>query len=371
MRPSTQFGSFGLIIKRFERKTPSSDPRQRAGADAEQQMAHYLHRRFDDDQEVCVLHDLRIEDPVQREHNGSPGVCQIDHLVMHRWGMFIVESKSVSQEVRVRPDGTGGDEWRRVYRGTEIGMASPIVQAKRQAEFLRSLLKRHQAELLRKRPLDLGRLAKLAITPSLHDFRLMPLQLIVAVSDQGKITRLDGWKERRKPFQVFVTKADLVPDKISDEIRRHRRGAGVISVQPLNEYGLWSMDSKEVVSVAEFLFRRHSDRSSRPKSNVDRTAAARELNPQFNDSNLPRGQPDVVPTCKHCGGTELTARSGRFGYHWSCGVCQKNTKMPVRCSVCKAERRKDDAVVKIRKSGPKYLRVCEACNTTELVWTQR
>ncbi len=77
-------------------------------------MAHYLHRRFKGDPEAHVLHGLRIEDPDQPEQDGSPGVCQIDHLIVHRWGIFIVESKSVTEAVRVRPDGSGGDEWSRV-----------------------------------------------------------------------------------------------------------------------------------------------------------------------------------------------------------------------------------------------------------------
>ena len=44
-------------------------------------MAHYLHRSFHDDPETHVLHGLRLEDREQPEQDGSPGVCQIDHLV--------------------------------------------------------------------------------------------------------------------------------------------------------------------------------------------------------------------------------------------------------------------------------------------------
>ena len=33
-----------------------------------------------------------------------PGVCQIDHMVLHRWGLFIIESKSVYDEVTVQSD---------------------------------------------------------------------------------------------------------------------------------------------------------------------------------------------------------------------------------------------------------------------------
>ena len=123
-------------------------------------MAHYLHRRFANDRDVHVLHGLRLEDREQREQDGSPGVCQIDHLIVHRWGMFIVESKSVTGEVRIRPDGSGGDEWSRVYRGREKGMPSPIRQAERQGEFLRTILRRNRDELLGRMPLGLRTLAK-------------------------------------------------------------------------------------------------------------------------------------------------------------------------------------------------------------------
>ena len=125
--------TFEMIAKPYKNKTLHLDPRQRAGAAAENQMAHYLHRAFKQDREVHVLHALCLRDAEQPEQDGSPGVCQIDHLLVHRWGLFIIESKSVTDEVRMRSDGSGGDEWSRVYRGKETGMASPIRQARRQS----------------------------------------------------------------------------------------------------------------------------------------------------------------------------------------------------------------------------------------------
>ena len=69
-------------------KTTYLDPRQKAAKTAEGQMAHYLHLRFRADPEIHVLDDLRLEDEEQPTKDGAPGVCQIDHLVVHRWGMF-------------------------------------------------------------------------------------------------------------------------------------------------------------------------------------------------------------------------------------------------------------------------------------------
>ena len=357
----------GMIVLPYREGSSSVDPRQRAGAAAERQMAHYLHRTFSDDASACVLHGLRIKDPDQPEQNGAPGVCQIDHLLVHRWGLFIVESKSVSQEVRVRPDGTGGDEWSRVWNGSESGMPSPIRQARRQAELLRGLLQRYRADLLGRKALGQRTLAKLITGCDQRGFKHIPMQLVIAVSDRGTIKRLDGWTEPQKPFQVYVAKADLVPDKISGEIKRHRKGARITSINPLNEYGLWDMKKAEVVSVAEFLADRHSDQANPPSSSSSQPpkAPARKA-PSENLAQ--QANPSSQPSCKHCGSNALTARWGRFGYYWRCGECGKNTKMPVACAACSAEGSHGNTVVKIRKTGAKYFRDCVACGASELIW---
>ena len=365
-----------MIVLPYREGSSSTDPLQRAGDAAERQMAHYLHRTFNDDPNVCVLHGLRIEDPDQPEQNGAPGVCQIDHLLLHRWGVFIVESKSVSQEVRVRPDGTGGDEWSRVWKGTESGMASPILQAKRQAEFLRSILQRHRAELVGKQALGFRTVTKAMIGTDQRGFKNMPMQLVIAVSDHGRITRMDGWEEPRKPFQVYVTKADLVPDKVAREIKKHRKGARLMAIAPSGEYGLWDMKEKEVLTVAEFLAGRHSEQAT-PRSSTScqpPKTPARKTPSQKTTRKTPPENPaqqaslSVQPSCKHCGSNTLTAQWGKFGYYWRCGECSKNTKMPVACSTCNAERSHNNAVVKVRKSGSKYFRDCAACGTSELIW---
>ena len=50
-----------MIVLPYKEGSSSTDPLQRAGDAAERQMAHYLHRTFNDDPSVCVLHGLRIE----------------------------------------------------------------------------------------------------------------------------------------------------------------------------------------------------------------------------------------------------------------------------------------------------------------------
>ena len=351
-----------MIAKPYEQKTTHLELRQRAGAAAERQMAHYLDRKFSQAPDAHVLHGLRLEDREHPETDGSPGVCQMDHLIVHRLGMFIIESKSVAEEVRVRPDGSGGDEWSRVYQGKEMGMASPVQQARRQSEFLRAFLQQHRQQLVGMVSIGLRTLVKVVKGTDQRGFENAPIQLVIAVSDKGRIRRCDGWKEPQKPFPVFVTKADLVPDKIGQELERHRKGARLLG-KPQGYYGLWSMEEQEAAGVAEFLAARHVDRSGAPPARLNRASPNQYSRPS-------RGKPSgggvtAKAVCKHCGARDLTARR-KFGYYWRCGACGKNTAMPTVCPACGAEGRRGD----VRKAGPKYFRDCKACGTSETIWTE-
>lgn len=354
-----------MIVKPYAVRTALSRSRRlHAGTAAEKQIAHYLHRNFANDSEVHVLHGLRLEDEKQREQDGSPGVCQIDHLIVHCWGMFIVESKSVTEEVRVRPDGSGGDEWSRMYHGREKGMPSPIRQAERQSEFLRTILRRSREELLGRMPFGLRTLATVLNGTDHRGFGALPIQLIVAISDHGRIQRLDGWKERRKPFRVFVTKADEVPDKIKTELERHRKGASMLRVQLPSEYGLWCMQESEAKQVAEFLAEQHVGRS--------RTAPARPIravpNAPSNSRNIAAGAHPARATCSHCGATDLRA-GFHYGYYWRCGECDGTMNMPTVCSSCGTKGHRGKGV-RIRKNGKHYFRDCETCGNSETIWIE-
>ena len=93
-----QYTSIFMIAKEYTARPPN-DQIQRAGDEAEKQMAFYLKRAFGDDPAVQVFHNLRLED--------GEKVAQIDHLVLHRNGAVIVESKSVMSSMRINEL----DEW--------------------------------------------------------------------------------------------------------------------------------------------------------------------------------------------------------------------------------------------------------------------
>lgn len=346
-----------MIVKPLEQRPVSNDPRLSAGQRAEEQMAFYLHRAFADHPDLLVLNNVRIVDPEQPEHDGRPGVCQIDHLVVSRFGCFIIESKSITGTVTVRGDGAGGDEWTRTWNHGAAGMPSPIQQGRRQAEFLRKLLSRNAAELLGRMPAGTRTLARLIFGHDQRGFRNMPIQLIISISDRGRITRADGWTEPTTPFHTFVTKADLVAEKIRGEFARHVRGAHPLSVRTDN-YGMWEMKSEEATVVASFLRERHEPATSATPSPATPPAPVQHA----------ESPPAASNSCKQCQGVNLTALWGKYGYYWRCNDCAANTAMPTVCSACNAHGQRGKHV-RIKKTGGEYRRACDACGHTELVWT--
>lgn len=336
----------------------SEEAKRAAGKRAEKQQAFYLHRAFGLSSDIVVLNDIRIEDAEQPEADGSVGVCQLDHLILHRFGAVIVESKSVSDEVSVKGDGHGGDEWARKYGGRQQAFPSPIRQASRQGAFLRVLLQREREQLLGKMPKGTRMIAKLIAGSDQRGFAQMPIQIIVSISDSGKIRRVGGWKEPQEPFPVYVCKADLVTEYVAKEIERHQRHSRLTGPRD-GDYGMWAMKPEEVQAVTAFLSERHTPRVQKPAAAVDSAGSAPLQSTPKHVS---------AAACRDCASSNLEAKWGRYGYYWMCRDCGKNTAMPTECSVCGVVGSRGETV-RIRKDGPKYFRCCTACGIEERIWT--
>jgi len=188
----------------MERETPAGreDVFTKAGREAEEQMAHYLRRAYGESKSVFVLHGLRLE--------RGEDAAQIDHLIIHRAGLVIVESKSVHGRVRVNEHG----EWVRVYGSRQQGMPSPIEQAKRQARFLIQYLNDHAPQLTGK---------MLGLVQAY--FGAVSYDIIVAISDTGIIDRPNP---KKLPLPE-VCKADQAVAKVEEALARQRREAGLLT----------------------------------------------------------------------------------------------------------------------------------------------
>lgn len=120
---------------------PQSDPRLKAGDEAERQMAFLLDRRFEDRDDVFVLHDLRIQK--------GKYAFQIDHLVVTRYGIALIESKSIHSKGVDHPPrraaGTGAASSAAGRRAS-----SPVRQVQEQARLLREYLRENADQVLGK-----------------------------------------------------------------------------------------------------------------------------------------------------------------------------------------------------------------------------
>jgi len=110
----------------------------KAGYEAEKENAFYLSARLSEDKKLLLINDIRIK------HNGL--VAQIDHIIISRQGIEILESKSSRGTMTINLDGSIIVKNR---NGNTITLPNPLEQAYRQAEILKSFLR--SKELLPKR----------------------------------------------------------------------------------------------------------------------------------------------------------------------------------------------------------------------------
>ena len=165
-------------------------------------MAQHLRRAFADSRDVYVLNGLWLE-------RDGEEAARIDHLLVQRWGMVIVESTSVHGHVRVNEHG----EWARVHGSRQLPMPSPVEKAKRQADFLRRYLDLHAPRLAGK---------VLGIVQA--TFAALSVETLVAIDRDGVLDR------PAKPPLPEVCAADEAAQKAAGLLdRQRRRGTGLLA----------------------------------------------------------------------------------------------------------------------------------------------
>lgn len=295
-----------MIAKTLEYRD-DHDPLRRAGHRAERQLAHYLKRAFGENPDILVFNNLRVA------RNGE--YAQLDHLVLYRHGLIVIESKSVTGEVSVNEHG----EWTRWNARQGRGMPSPVLQGRRQLDLLRALLADHESHLMERRFLGL------------HQRTLdgIGLTVLVAISDEGRITRKADVPE--------VAKADQIPDRIRQLIREDERGG-------------FALTPNELQRLHDFLLSRHVPAAERDTPNAPKTTAANSRPAaQF---SAPR--PSDSPHCQHCASERVSIQYAQGkGYFIQCLQCGGETSVRVKCAKC-------NAPAKLSKKGREFRVVCKA-----------
>ncbi len=300
-----------MIVKEID-EIYSSDKYAQAGFAAEKQMAFYLKRGFGDDPKVLVLNGVRI---IQNDD-----AAQIDHLLLHEYGMIIVESKSVSTQVSINEHA----EWSRRFNGTNKGMPSPVLQARRQGEFLKRFLEPHTETLLKKL---LGIQLK---------FDKMPIDIVVAISDTGIIKR-----PKNKIDELdYVCKADRAVEKVHEIIKGYSKKDSALSLS----LGPYILGKSARVNISNFLTKNHFPVRI-PVSNI---VVLKE-----------KTENKIFSSCKHCNGSTVDVVYGKYGYYLKCRECQKNTAIREYCARCKNKLR-------VRKEKDSFFLECRTCDTSAL-----
>jgi len=264
-----------MIQKEKENVSKSTDARIVAGEKAEKQMAHYLKRAFGNEEWVWVFNDLRFP----YEENDA---VQIDHLILYRYGIILIESKSVTTAVRIDEY----EAWERKMGRLWKGMASPIKQVERQADGLRSLL-HAQAEAL---------LGKVLFGLRQKGFRHFPLAKLVAISDGGIISG-----RGRAKVHDLVHKADQICDAATTIMKQRKYEESIVGTalgKMPTEVG--SLSNEEMIHIGNFLLGNHTpNQAMRQPPQVDEAEGPSEETATAEANTCPRcGSALILRTAK-------------------------------------------------------------------------
>ncbi len=344
-----------MIIKELEHIEPHNKLEQ-AGYYAEAQLAFYLKREFKDDPHIRVFNNLRLQK--------GDDACQIDHLILHQYGMIIIESKSVTTRVAVNDLG----EWKRWFNNTWQGMPSPVLQAQRQGKFLKEYLEDHVESLLNKN--FLGKQLR---------FTKMPIDVLVAISDSGIIDRPKNDKLEN------VAKAEQIDDKVKAIISEYRKLDSILNLSLKVAY---DFHKDELPRISDFLLAHHKPSKIKASMNDVKDTSVQSPSVISSPPKIVANNPNAVPKsnlgykpvekslvkpvakaiqppserlCSKCQSKNLTILYGR-SYYFKCGECGENTAIKNVCVTC-GDREK------IRKSGLQFFSECQKCNSSRLFHT--
>jgi hypothetical protein len=305
-----------LIVKTLD-EIETTNKFVQAGLRAERQMAFYLKREFEDSDSVCVLNHLRLE------QDGDS--AQIDHLVIHKYGFIIIESKHIAGTVEINEFG----EWSLL--GSSKGIRSPIKQAERQASFLINYLSQYIPKLHRSQ-LE-NRLVDVA-------FEEVPVAVIVAISDTTNIKRCGS-----KAIDN-ICKAEAIVDKIKATINSFQNQDHFFDLKwkvlPLK------FKKKTMDEIAGILLQGHR--------------------PFLYNLNMKSIQPEAYNRfqCRKCGSDNKKILygqiEGKLGYHFKCVKCDGTMSIKEHCSKC-------GQLSKLRKAGLRFYIECKTCGTSKLFFT--
>ncbi|NEW61663.1 NERD domain-containing protein, partial [Sulfurovum sp. bin170] len=297
------------------------------GYQAEKDNAYYLDFRFKDNPRNILLHDIRIE------HNGK--TAQIDHIIINRLGIEVLESKSFTGTLSIKGDGSLNVK----YGQKTQTFPNPIEQNKRHAEILANFIKEN---------MELPANIKLLGIP------ISSTVLINPKTTMGNDTLPKGF-DRADSFSTHWNES---VDKMSTLTVFKTLGS------------IMSFD--KVKKIADLLLNNHNPRAfdyikKYPIRKEKKPQTVKQVEPiksVIKESISISNNLNSTKTthCSKCQDTNIEIRYGKYGYYFKCLSCDGNTSMKLTCSSksCKP---------KLKKSKLNFHQVCEVCGLNELFFT--
>ena len=265
-----------------------------AGQKQELDVAFYLRREFKNNPEVFIINDFKFS------HNDE--TAQIDHLIVYPFGFILIESKSISGEVKVNQQG----EWTRSHRSKWSGMPSPIKQVELQEQLLNMFLHHNRAKILGK-----------ILGIKQQSFQMRCWSNLCAVSSNAIIER----ESMPSKISETIVKSEFLVDKINEIMNLKNvvmRALNILDTRP-------AFSEEELSSITSFLINYSNQKP---------------INTELDESKKIAKQKSILQ-CKKCGETsDYTTQNGRFGYFINCNKCNTNTPMKMPCIKCKSKKTK-------------------------------
>ncbi|REL26334.1 NERD domain-containing protein [Thalassotalea euphylliae] len=311
----------------------AQSPTAKAGQQQEQDVAFYLRRAFKDHPKIFVINDFSFT------HNGEQ--AQIDHLIVYPYGLILIESKSISGEVKVNQQG----EWTRTLGKKWVGMPSPVKQVELQQTLLADYLHEHREQIL---PKLLGF--------KQQSFRFRQWHCLCAVSSNSVIER----DSMPKDISAQIVKSEFLVDKLNKLMDLRSKVLSTLTFDTRPDFR-----DNELKSITDFLLSEEV-----PKLNTVAETSAQTYEISDSETNEqpkvaePKSQTvnSVILACKKCGNTEkLKAHAGRYGYYVHCDKCDTNTAMKLPCPQCSSKQ------TKVAKRQTTYTLNCQACYSSALL----
>jgi transcription elongation factor Elf1 len=292
-------------------------PTAKAGQKQEQDVAFFLRRAFKDHKQVYVINDFKFT------HNDE--TAQIDHLIVYTFGFILIESKSITGEVKVNDLG----EWTRSLNNKWSGMASPIKQVELQQKLLKEMLQDNRENILSK-----------LFGIKQQSFGMRCWDHICAVSSNAIIDR----ESMPKKLSNQLVKTEFLVDKLEKLMNLKHKMISTLTLDTRPDF-----NSEELKSITSFLMAQLND-TKYVKKTV-KQQVVKESAPVKVEAKV-----DTILQCKYCGKkSDYSAQYGRYGYFIKCNKCETNTAMKMPCISCSSKN------TKVSKKKETYTLSCGDC----------